>query len=233
MRELADIVVMTTPKRRDEAEVLRRMLDLQAKPLGIPVAVSCDEAMLGPMNGFLQVCELPPLGEGHRRLVIHDDLIAPKGVLARLDYILQRLPKLPIVAAYCPANRYFDKARAAGHHLMQTQTLSWAQALAFPFPLLAEYPEVNRLHFEGNRARNGEDYMIGTHNQRTGRHFLNIIPSMFQHLGAFRSTLGFPGKTSRFRYSDSFDPAFDPSGVNWPMEVANPYRAEQTLRAGT
>jgi len=213
MSNISAVVIMTVPERRMEAESLRQLLIAQDPP---PVHITEDPEHKGVLFNLNQALALPPEGDGWR-LVLQDDVLVPRGGLAKIDYILRFVPRAMILSPYAPSNKAYDEARKRGH-VARTRTNVWGQALAFPETLI---PKIRQ--FVADRVVPGyryDDRAIAAFAMSTHRDMLTLTTSLVQHLGAFRSTQGFPGVCGgRPRYSDAFDPLFDVEAVDWEREI--------------
>jgi len=224
MRQISAVIIMTHESRAAEADVVRKLVKLQCEPLGIPVLMSLDQGWNNPRKNLMQCLTLPASG-GLKRVVIHDDLIMPKDVFRKLDHILAQLPKAVFVSAYCPANAGYDEAFEKGHHVLLTATNIWSQAFCFPESVIPTLVKFNEDEIADDFRYADRPITIFQKWHRMKTHC--IVPSLFQHIGAYRSTLGFAGKVfKRYRYSDHFDPDFDPYAVDWKHELENAATSE-------
>lgn len=224
MNNLNSIAIMTHSKRDQELEAIRRLIELQAKPLGIPVLIARDEGWNSPRLTLRKALTMGEWTEGYR-LVLHDDLVVPKGCLTKLSYILEKLPNDGYVSAYCPSNKGYNMAVEREHHVLRTASNIWAQAIAYRHDRAAAFVEY--MDENSSETYRWEDRTLCGFLKSENDKMTCVVPSLFQHLGAFRSTLGFPGKVGgRLRYSDAFQPNFDPTKVDWEYEAKVPYLNE-------
>ena len=157
------------------------------------------------------------------KVIMHDDISIPDGVLDKIDYVLDRAPQ-EIVSFYNPTNKAYLDAYKKGHHTLSTHKNVWLQVHAIPTALSYEIANWIREKADpfGLRA---EDGTIWSWSTITRRPLYAIIPSLFQHEGYAKSTFGNPAKAGRyFRYSETYRPNFDVTEVDWEAEFNNPYR---------
>tara|TARA_R110000803_G_scaffold28011_8_gene65117 strand:- start:7033 stop:7758 length:726 start_codon:yes stop_codon:yes gene_type:complete len=221
--EISAVVILVSPKRHAEARVLQKLVEIQCREYEIPVMLSFDEGWNNGKETLVNALKMPG-GKGKRRLIIHDDILIPKGTIRKLHHILPNLPAAVFVSAYCPANKGFDEAHARGHHFLLTASNVWAQALLYPEPLIDRAIKYYEEWFL--RECRYDDSVLKSFLKKHKLKVHTIVPSLVQHLGAYRSGYGFAGKAGRFRHSDIFDPNFDPESVDWPRALATAYRNE-------
>lgn len=230
MKNLGSVVVLNHWKREKEGKAQLKLTARGCKPLGITPNLSYDDGSLGVLNNFCKALTLPIEGASGWRLVLHDDLVVATGSLEKLNYIMNYMPENEIISAYCPSNNGYDVAFENKNHILRTSTNIWGQALAFPESLIPEF-----IDFVNTKVKSGykwEDRVVAVFLRERKEKCNCIVPSLFQHLGSYRSTLGFAGKIGgRYRYSEHFDPNFKPEDIDWEYEMENHAKNETALHA--
>ena len=220
-KKIGLIVILNVYTRKNEGLYLQKLLNISAEKLGIKVLISFDDGSLGVWKNFQQALSIGKNEYSHR-LMLHDDMLIERGAIEKINHILPFVPEGGYFNIYNPDNTDYEKAIAAGKRIMKTDTNFWSQATVYP-----EDDIKNFLAFNNENTKDDypwEDRRLAFYLQATKKSMFCLIPGLAQHLGAFRSTFGFPGKiVKKKRYSASFDGSQNVETVDWTKEFSQPY----------
>jgi hypothetical protein len=216
---ISQVVIMAVPERSEAANALSRELAADA--------IVIDEKRCGPLFNLCQALRLPPRGPGWR-LIVQDDVEPVPDVIPKLDHILEVVPRATFVTAYCPQNNGYEIAWGSGANVLRTRTNFWGQAILWPEVQIPRF-----LTFRDAKVRpdyRHDDRALAAFLRETRGHLLALLPSFFQHRGAWSSTMGTPGVVGgRERISGLFQPDFDPLSISWGDAIANAARNEVSI----
>ena len=175
---------------------------------------------LGLANNYLNILEAPT--EAKWKIIMHDDISVPEGLMDKIDYILERAPS-GIISFYNPNNKAYQEAYANGNHVLATYKNTWLQVHAIPTQTGFEIAKWIREKCYPLGLRS-EDGMIWSWSTVTKNRIHAIIPSLIQHDGYAKSTFGNPAKAGKYyRYSATYRPQFDVKTIDWEYEFNNPF----------
>lgn len=224
MNSLSQIVIMNVYKREQEGKYLKKLIEVSAKPLGIPVQISFDDGSLGVWKNYVQALTMGGGREGTHRIIIQDDVTFDRNILEKVNYILEHAPEDRIICLYNPTNSDYLDCHKQGRHVLATDINFWLQCTIYPNELMRDF--VAKLDLYAKESRNEDDRLAAWLQLRKEKLFA-VVPSLVQHFGAFRSSLGTPGKVGQFiRNSQTYDNQFDVTKVDWEAEFANPFEAK-------
>ncbi len=222
---LESIIVLSHISRNKEGKVLRTLIQKQSAPLGIETRISFDEGGLGIWGNYRQALKMERLQESGWRLIIHDDVLCPREAIKKIEFILEKAPENPI-GFYNPNQKVYVEALAMRRHILKTHTNFWTQAFAFPVSMIDLFLQWNEEY--ANPEYPWEDRRIVGFLTHYSIPAYIVIPSLFQHLGAFRSSVGNTGRIGKkyFRYSGTFMPDANMYSIDWIKEFNNPCTSE-------
>ena len=225
MIKLSQIIILNVPQREGEGKYLKKLIEISTKPYGIPVSISMDRG-LGLWDNFSQALT-QEVGDGTHRMIIHDDITFDRNILEKILYILQFAPENSPISVYNPDNSDYSIAYKEHRHVLKTKTNFWLQACIYPNDMAKDFVEVsNRMTDDKNRV---DDSRLKAYLQYKKLDLYAICPCLVQHMGAYRSTFGNPGKVGQYqRYSATYDNQFDVQSVDWVEEFKNPYLAKNS-----
>ena len=229
MKQISKIIVLNCWKRQNEGKIVKKLIEQAIAGMGIDVEISYDNGSLGVWKNYIQALRIPSAEPERFRLIIHDDLVITRQSFEKMLHILQFVPDDSYASFYDPDNSGYREAKDKGHRVLKTHTNFWTQAFCFPANRSEEFikwSEENidpKLRWEDRRIQ----HFSSTYNYP----IYAFMPSMFQHLGAYRSTMGFAGKIGKSckRYSAMFDPEADVKSVDWKTEILTAYKNEMHL----
>lgn len=224
MNLISQIVIMNYHKRKGEGQYLKKLIEVSAKPLGIPVQIAFDDGSLGIWGNYAQALTMKSDKEGTHRIVIHDDMSFDRNILEKILYILQYVPKDKVVMLYNPTNSDYTECYKSGKHILETTQNFWAQCGIYPNEWAKEF--VTEMSIMAREERADDDRLaayLKHHNQT----LFAVVPAFMQHFGAYRSTFNFPGKVNGVeRNSSTVDTQLNVQTIDWVKEFANPYMAK-------
>jgi len=156
------------------------------------------------------------------KVIIHDDIKIPAGLVDKIHYVLARSPKEPI-SFYNPTNKDYLAGVASGHHVLKTGRNVWIPLQAIPTTLAYDFAAWAREHHSpfGSIA---EDSLLKCWATIQNHPLYAVMPSLVQHDGFADSTFGTSPKVGRYeRTSQSYDPDFDVTTIDWVVEFMLPY----------
>lgn len=219
--------VMTTRKRGHEGTALGGLLRRGLKS-GVEAEVVVDPGS-SPYTCYREILERSAERDGDARwlLSMQDDCSAANGFLDRVNKILAHAPD-GLVSFYNPTNKGYRQAAESGKHVYRTRWNFWPQCHAFPRAYISDFLEHTDENFPAHYY--SDDGRIKKWLRDNKKLYVYaIVPSMTQHLGAYRSSLDIPGRCGgQVRNSFNFAPSFDVSAVDWESEFANPFTAKDS-----
>tara|TARA_Y100000310_G_scaffold149433_1_gene148773 strand:- start:925 stop:1647 length:723 start_codon:yes stop_codon:yes gene_type:complete len=227
MNQISKIIILNCWKRKKEGQVMKKIIEEMVKGKDIEVEISYDDGSLGVWKNYQKALMIPSKEERFR-LIIQDDLIVGRQTIDKILYILEKMPEDCFVGFYCPDNKGYNKAKENNHHILKTHTNFWVQA--FCVATNHKQPFLDWCKENVKADYKWEDYRLSLYCKNNKVPVYAVLPSLFQHLGAFRSTLGMAGIIGKYkRYSNQFDPTFNVEEINWELELENAYRDETPL----
>lgn len=214
--------IQATKKRGREGEATAKLLR-RGNTSGVNVQVVFDPAS-SPWTCYKAILQESAKADGDADfcLLVHDDVGFASSFLESVKTILASAPDA-IVSFYCATNKGGRLAQKSGKHIYETRYNWWPQCHAFPRSKIDDCLEFVHEHFPDSyycEDRRLMKWAIHRPDQRA----YQVVPSLTQHLGAYRSTVGIGGKVgSTIRNSFNFDPSFNVSTVDWEKEFADPF----------
>lgn len=224
MNKISQIVIMNYHKRKKEGQYLKKLIEVSAKPYGIPVQLAFDDGSLSVWGNFAQALTMGGGTDGNYRIVIHDDMTFDRNILDKIIHILECLPENKILMLYNPTNQDYTECYEKGRHVLETSCNFWAQCGLYPNELAKEFVDEMNLMSKEDRA---DDDRLAGYLQRHNMTLFSVVPAFIQHLGAYRSTFNIPGSINGVeRNSSTVDTQFDVGMCNWYREFASPYKSK-------
>ena len=225
MIKLSQIIILNVPQREGEGKYLKKLIEISTKPYGIPVSISMDRG-LGLWDNFSQALT-QEVAEGTHRMIIHDDITFDRNILEKILYILQFAPEDSPISVYNPDNSDYSTAYNEHRHVIKTKTNFWLQACIYPNDMAKDFVEVSNKMVEG--PHRFDDSRLKAYLQYKSLDLYAICPCLVQHMGAYRSTFGIPGKVGLYqRCSATYDNQLDVKAIDWVEEFKNPYLAKSS-----
>lgn len=155
-------------------------------------------------------------------VTVQDDVSFAPGLIDKIRYILAHTTGGSL-SFYNPTNKTYREATKRGKHVVETGENFWGQCFAFHKSLLPELYKWGTDHVI--LGVNGDDAYLAKFNYWTKKKTRVIVPSLVQHTGFNESVLGTAGKVGQYdRTSETYDPEFDPTTVDWFENFSNPYK---------
>jgi hypothetical protein len=220
------IVILNCFKREKEGKILKKIVESSTK---IPVEIAYDDGkssnlMLERMwTNYLSGLKINN-NKGKFILFIHDDMLFGRDAFDKIEYILQFMPNNAFISFFNPNNKDYRDAYHKGHRILITHSNFWAPVLCYPIKLINKYIEFgNQKQFYNT----SEDFRIVAFCKKYNIPIYSIVPSLFQHLGPYRSAIGNSGKIGKnIRYSLLYKPESN-HDIDWKKELENPYISEK------
>lgn len=177
--------IMAHPVRKDEAERLQSMLDRDVEIIYDRVAVPSKNPLQRWANGRRCWEAHDPSADWH--MVIQDDALVSKDLLAGLEKALEQLGPEGLVSAYTgqgkPHQTHIHKALAnavdKGHSWVSTKSLCWGVAIIAPVPTI---PDMLRWCSHGSRRMSNYDFRIGVYYRDVLKwRSWYTVPSLVEH----------------------------------------------------
>lgn len=228
MRNFQNCYILTAPMRKFEGLAVKALLE-RGKPDCIIESI-IDTRIRGPWAPYETSLKKELEAGCSKRFILfsHDDIGFPLDILESVDYILDSAPDNGFISFYNPTNKGFLQAMKSGKNVYKAKTNFWSQFHAFPVCQLQHYLDYNHEFFPD---------FFRTDDTRSKKYCIdipemfwyNVVPSLTQHLGAFRSAFGIPGKTFNVtRNSSTFIPEFDVKPIDWKQEFENPFTSTES-----
>lgn len=223
--KLSEIIILNIPKREKEGKYLRKLIEVSARPFGIPVTISMDRGY-GLWDNYSSALT-KEVGEGTHRMIIHDDITFDRNILEKILYIMEYAPQNSIVSFYNPTNGDYTNCNDEGKHVIRTKSNFWLQASVYPHEVAKDFVELSKKTcYDPSYC---DDSRLKAYLQMKGEYLYAIVPGLVQHFGAFRSSFGNPGSVGGIiRNSTTYDNQLDVKSINWIEEFNNPYDAKST-----
>jgi hypothetical protein len=221
MKNLGLIQIVNHHSREREAKAMAMLLERESDE---PVEQVVDYDTWGVWKTYRKAFDTPNNKEW--RLILQDDVSFSCGLLENIDEILNFVPQKTWMSFYCPTNGSFKECYQMGCHVLKSPSNFSCLCMAMresdisafrKWELSSGYPE----------DQISEDARMKTFNLDEGHLVYTIVPSLTQHLGAYRSTLGTNGKVGKFhRNSFCYEPDFDVQSVDWKDAMSKPYKCK-------
>lgn len=223
--KLSEIIILNVPKRKNEGKYLKKLIEVSAKPYGIPVTISMDNGS-GLWENYSRALT-KEVGEGTHRMIIHDDITFDRNIFDKILHVMEFAPQNNIVSFYNPTNGDYTDCFAKGKHVIRTKTNFWLQASIYPNDVAKDFVEQSNKTCDDQTRY--DDSRLKAYLQMTGQYLYAIVPGLIQHFGAYRSTFRNPGSVGGIhRYSSTYDNQFDVNAIDWKSEFENPYDAKSS-----
>lgn len=219
------IVVMNVKEREREGIALMKILRQAVAFTGreIPIYRSMDDGSMGIWKNFKRCMRASISPDERYRLLIQDYMTFSRSSLAKINYILCHAPENQIVTFYCPTNKAYIDAYNKGHRILKTKKNAWTPVCAYPIQLMNDIIAWCDYHVDESYKHDDTRIHFYMQNHRAMNIYAHL-PSLSQHLGAFRLTVGTGGKIGRYeRVSSFYQPECKVFEVDWENEFANPY----------
>jgi len=155
---------------------------------------------------------------------MHDDILITRASIKKAIKVLDNFPKNCFVSLYSPDNQGYRNAAKNGHRLLKTYSNWWSQTMCFSSELTK--PMIKWIDQKIKPGYKWEDGRITLYTHTKKVPIYSLIPSLVQHLGAYRSTFGIPGKIGKLkRYSSNYLASQDVD-IDWEKEIKNAYRSD-------
>jgi len=217
-KNFSKVRIVNCIEREKEGIVQQRLLQRQSK--NVDVSIAFDPEMWGAWKTYKTALDVSD--ESDWLIMMEDDVSFPVDILARMDFILDSAPKNAFVFFYVPTNNKMKDAYDSNHKIVKTKYNWWMQCTAIPKKhregLLKTIDEIWPLESDSGDGRVKK--YIHVNNVEA----YNIMPSLYQHLGTFRSSLGHSGIINgTARQSFCYEPNSKTFEIDWEKEFANPF----------
>jgi len=226
MRQIDKIVVLNCIQREEEGKVLKKIIE---NSTDINVGISLDRGFDLFQNetiwmNYKQALKMST-GKGRFRLVVHDDIGFMRNAFKKMEYILKFFPDNCFVTFFNPKNKGHLEAIERGKRVLKTQTNFWMPAMCTPVHLINEF-----LEFGDKYKDYSDNARITLFCKEKDIPVYAILPSLVQHFGPYRSTLGNAGKIGgkTIRYSPLYSPEMDEK-IDWKFEIDNAHLNESNV----
>jgi len=220
VRAISTIIILNHFKRKKEGLALKKLIEKQTDKHGIDVKISFDAGGLGVWGNYQQALQMDSKENEVWRMIIQDDMLFPRQALDKILHILKFAPEDP-VSFYAPTNKAYKEAVQTQHRIIKTHTNFWTQCFLMPTNLVA--PFLSFCEENVSHEYPYEDRRLCLFLQEHDIHAWCVVPGLVQHLGGFRSVMGFPGKVGKyFRYSNYFNPRQEVFNEDWTYQFDNP-----------
>jgi len=224
MNTLGLVVIKNVDVRRAEGAFLKRMVEVQTKPLDIPVEICVDDCGLLSWGNFRRCLNVGE-NKGTHRMIMQDDITLDRQTIEKAMHILKYAPDNAFISIYAPDNTDYQECYFSNHHVLKSPINFWLQCAIYPDCETEGF--LNWVDEYVDPEQKGDDCRVGIWMQKNNRTIYSIVPGLVQHLGAWRSSLGFPGKVGKHkRWSKWYDASLDVFGIDWTAEFKNPYIAK-------
>lgn len=163
------------------------------------------------------------------RIILQDDIELADQFKETIEKVLEVAPR-SVIMFYNPTNKLFKEAWEQKKHIIKGQYHLWVQCVAFHKdfipPMLNWFDE----HIV-NWGADGEDALVQNYLSLTDQYFYAILPSLVQHTGYDKSTLGNqPVIVKNKRTAENYQKDYDFSAVDWEQEFRNPFKGSGVRR---
>lgn len=225
MRQVSKIIIVNHWKREAEGKVLQRIIESKSGPLGIEVERSFDDGSLNIWGNYKQALTIPAKEDERFRLVLQDDITLSRKAIEKAIHILSFFPNNCFVSFYAPTNKGYQELKESGKRIMKTHSNFACLFFAFGTAIIKDFLLWNKNNMKAEYRY--EDRRILAYSKANDVPIYCLQPSLCQHLGAYRSTMGFAGKIGKnIRYSSSFDYDAPVFGIDWTDEIKNAIKKE-------
>jgi hypothetical protein len=201
-----------------EGLAMKKLLERQKE--NVEISIAYDPVKWGAWKTYRIALDIEDQSDW--LIFMEDDVSFPVDVLQRIDHVLNFAPKDAFVFFYVPTNGEMINAFEKGNHVSLSRYNFWPQCTAIPLKHRKNLLEtIDDIWQEDSTSGDGrlKKYM---HVNKCIAY--TILPSIFQHLGTWRSSLGYMGKVGKFvRQSFCFNPAINTYSIDWDKEFKNPY----------
>jgi len=227
MRNFNKVRIINCKARENEGKAMQKLL--QRKADGTEISIAFDPDMSGAWKTYRKAMEVND--DADFLILMEDDISFPIDVLQRMDHILDSAPRDGWIFFYVPTNGEMQKALESGKHVLKAKGNWWPQVTAIPKASRLEFLSVIDNYFpEHSKSGDGRILRYFYEHNVFGH---TIIPSLFQHLGTWRSALGYNGKVGQYvRNSFCYSPDFNVYEIDWKNEFENPYKDNQVRPLG-
>jgi hypothetical protein len=219
INNFSKIRIVNAGDREMEGKVLKKLLERKCE--NVEVSISLDADRKGMWHNFKNAINVED--EGNWLIALEDDVSFPVDVLQRMDYILDFAPKDAWIFFYVPTNKAMKEAFNSGKKVNKSRYNYWSQCVCIP--------KTSRNHFIETiddiwpPENIGGDSRTKKYMEVNQKEAFTILPSLFQHLGTWRSSAGYAGKIGEnVRQSFCYDPNFDVYSVDWKKEFETPFK---------
>lgn len=224
--KISQIEIMNFWKRKQEGQYMKKLIEISAKPLGIPVYLSYDDGALGFFKNYKKALTEHEECDGTHRLVIHDDMTFDRNVLDKIIYIMQRAPQDAFVSFFNPTNKLYEEC---DRNVLRTQSNFWIPCAVYPNEFIRKMIDTLETVSKEQYKDGVGDAQVAAYLQYTGQYAYAVVPGIVQHLGAYRSTLNIPGEIAGVpRNSCRYDNQLKVENIDWEKEFKYPYEDNRT-----
>lgn len=222
--KISQIEIMNYWKRKQEGQYMKKLVEVCAKPLGIPVYISYDDGSLGFSKNYKKALTEHEECEGTHRIVIHDDITFDRNVLEKIIYIMKRAPQDTMVSFFNPTNKLYEEC---DRHVLKTQSNFWVPCAVYPKEIVRDMTVTLETISKEQYKEGVEDAQVAAYLQYAEKYAYVVVPGLIQHLGAYRSTLNIPGEIAGVpRNSCRYDNQLKVENIDWEEEFDKPYDKE-------
>lgn len=218
IRNFGKVRIVNVVDRMMEGRVMKKLLERKSE--NVEISIAFDPIKWGAWKTYKKALEVDD--DSKYLILMEDDISFPVDVLQKIDCVLESAPQDSWIFFYVPTNSNTIEAWDTGKHCMKSIHKFWPQLTAVPKAhRLNMLRTINDIWPEESLSGDGRIKKYLDYNKCTA---YTIIPSICQHLGTWRSSLGYNGKCGDFiRNSFCYDPSFDAFSVDWKSEFENPH----------
>ena len=185
----------------------------------------------GLLENYMKIVIHIAKNQPNGAIIIHDDITFSKDVYKKMCYVIKEANLPNLLSFYNPTNKGYIECDKQGKHVLKTHSNWWSQCVYMPNSIAKtlEYQFYKNYTTVINTL--AEDRFMCSVFSNQDINAYAIVPSMIQHVGYDKSTLGIPAKVGKHaRKSSTFDSSFDVYSVDWAAEFKEPYvdRNKQT-----
>lgn len=213
------IRIVNVIDRKMEGLLMKKLLERQNE--NVEISIALDEQRWGAWKTYKMAMDIED--DGKYLILMEDDISFPVDVLQRMDEVLSNAPEDAWIFFYVPTNSGTMETNKNNKHAMKSIYNFWPQCTAIPrkhrLNMLKTIDSIWPLESDSGDGR------IKKYLDYNKCEAYTIIPSLFQHLGTWRSSLGYNGKVGKYvRNSFCYDPNFDVYNVHWETEFEYPHK---------